>query len=107
VTPTPTPDPARSCTAATLGAAPPAPQPAGTAVALTAGADCAAEYRFWVWRPATGWAMVRDYDADPTYAWDTAGLAPDYYEVGVWVRKAGTTALFDATAVAGYTLAGR
>ena len=88
-----------TCTAATVSAGSPSPSPPSTMVTFTAtAARCpGAEFRFWLQsRAGSGtWSMKRDYGAG-TWTWDTTGVLPGTYEVGVWARQAGSSAAYDA-----------
>ena len=79
-------------------------QPAGAAVAVTAASTCTGtSFEFWLLSPNGGWTMQRGYGA-PGWTWNTAGLAAGNYEVGVWVRQAGSTATYDAYSITTYVL---
>jgi spore germination protein YaaH len=95
----------RRCTGATVTANPSSPQPAGTQVQVTASsATCVNPlYQFWI-RPATGtWTMVQDYSSANTFTWTKTTPAGGYY-VGVRVRDAASTLVFDSVASIAYTL---
>ena len=95
-------------TGATLGAAPASPQPQGTIVTFTGGGvGGTGTYEFAFWRNAadTGgnWALQQNYSTDPTWDWNTAGLAGSH-TIAVTVRTAGTSVNMDAFALAAYTV---
>ena len=50
-------------------------------------------YQFWLFDGAA-WSMVRDWDASNTWTWQPA--TPGSYQVQVWLRNAGSLALYDA-----------
>jgi hypothetical protein len=51
--------------------------------------------------------MKRGFSADPTWSWDTTGLAPGSYTVHVWANQAGdSTATWEAYASSTVTLTG-
>lgn len=88
-----------SCAAATLSATPASPQPSGTSVTLTASATGCTDPRFELWLlppPGTAWRVAAPYQSAPTFAWDTTGLAPGPYRLGVWVRQNGSTSSYDS-----------
>lgn len=75
-----------------VGVAPPSLiQPAGSTVRLTARATgCPiALYKYWVQYPNGKWGTLRDFSTDPTFTWNTTGLAPGKYKVDVWATHPG------------------
>jgi cysteine-rich secretory family protein len=86
-----------TCTAATLSTPTVSPQAAGAVITFTAAATrCpSAQYRFWMVPHGGVWTMQRDYGA-ATWTWNTAGLAPGTYQLGVWARQPGSTNAYDA-----------
>ena len=73
-------------------------QPTGTTVTWTAtpSPDCnatGATYRFWINPPGGSWTIVRDYTTDNTFMWTPA--SPGTYQVGVWIKQAGSAASYD------------
>src|SRR5688572_24700411 len=65
--------------------------PSGTVVMVTATGDCAGtpEYRFWVRDLSGTWNMTQDYGGNQ-FNWNTTGLAPGMYGLGVWIRQQGS-----------------
>jgi hypothetical protein len=61
------------------------------------------EYRFWL-RSNGAWSMVRDYSADPQWAWSTAEFPPGRYAIRVEVRNVGSAKEVDAKAAMGFSL---
>ena len=57
------------------------------------------EYKFWVYRAASGWTMLRDYAASNTATWVPS--VSDAYSIQVWVRRQGVTASYETYASAG------
>jgi|GEM_PF-1116507 len=85
------------CTTTSLSAAVASPQPTGTSIAVTAtsGGCSNPEYAFWVQLQGEGWTLERDYGA-ASWSWNTAGLAPGSYELGVWARQVESGHSYDA-----------
>ena len=89
------------CTAVNLSPDVASPQARGTTVTFTAAAlGCSAPtYEFFVAPPSTGiFGVVKPYGTSSAYVWNTAGLAPGAYQVGVWARHAGGTTSHEAFA---------
>jgi hypothetical protein len=95
-----------ACASTALAAGAGAPQLPGTTVTFTASATgCgSAQYEFWLLGPA-GWTVQRDYGSGPSWTWNTTGLAPGTYQVGVWARSAGSPAAYDSFFIGTYQLA--
>jgi hypothetical protein len=70
-------------------------------VTLTAtSAGCGTpEYEFWKLPPGGSWTIIGAYPATNPFAWDTTGLAPGPYQVGVWARQTGSTNSYDSYAI--------
>jgi hypothetical protein len=52
-------------------------------------------YHFAVLAPgAATYQLAQDYSTSPTYAWNTAGLAPGTYRFSVWARDASSSGAF-------------
>jgi len=77
------------------------------AVVVTATPTCAVgatpEYRWLLQDPAGNWSMVGEWTSSALFNWNTAGLAPGTWNVGVWVRASGSGAT-QATRAIPYTL---
>jgi polyvinyl alcohol dehydrogenase (cytochrome) len=86
-----------TCTAATISTVTTSPQAPGAMITFTAAATrCAgAQFRFWMIPHGGVWTMQRDYGAN-TWLWNTTGLAPGIYELGVWAKQPGSTNAYDA-----------
>jgi hypothetical protein len=95
-----------SCASTALAAGAGAPQLPGTTVTFTASASgCwGAQYQFWLLGPA-GWTVQRGYGTGTTWSWNTTGLAPGTYQVGVWARSAGSSLAYDSFFIGTYQLA--
>src|SRR4029077_5091945 len=78
------------CASASLSPASPT-QPAGSTVSFTASSTgCPSPlYEFWLQTLDGNWNVQRGFSADPTWSWNTAGLAPGTYTVHVWANQAG------------------
>ncbi len=97
----------RTCAAVSLDAAPAGLHVPGTQVALTAASSgCPTPlYEFWVLPPGGGWTSLVAYGAAATFTWNTTGLAPGLYELGVWTKDSESpTSNYDASATAAYAL---
>src|SRR5207245_3900402 len=77
--------PGPRCTTTSLSTGTSSPQPVGTVVAFAAtSAGCnTAEYAFWVQPQGGAWSLERDYASSSRWGWDTSGLTPGVYELGV------------------------
>jgi len=74
------------------------PQVIGSAINFTAvgvGGTGDYEYEFRV-KSGDTWSVVQDYSSTSTWQWDTAEAATGTYYVGVYTRKAGSTARYEA-----------
>jgi PQQ enzyme repeat len=90
------------CTSASISASPASPQAAGTTITFTAGStDCTApRYEFWkLPPPGTAWSVTQPYGTATTFSWNTTGLAPGPYRIGVWARQNGSTSSYDSYAI--------
>ena len=93
-----------TCTSAALSG-PSQPQSTGSAIAFTASAvRCPApQYEYWTLAPGGAWKLARGYGA-AAWTWNTAGLAPGNYQVGVWARQAGSRSSYDTYFIETYQL---
>jgi hypothetical protein len=57
-------------------------------------------YQFWLFDPLAGWSVLKDYDTRNTVTW-TATRAGQY-ALQVWVRSAGSTAVYDTYAASNF-----
>jgi len=94
-----------TCTSTAMNPNPSPPQAAGTVVAFNASAArCASpQFQFWLLTAASGWTIQQAYGAG-TWTWNTSGLTPGTYQVGVWAREAGSTASYDAYFIGTYRI---
>jgi len=82
------------------------PRPAGDNVVFTAAASGGTgsyEYRFWLYSGGT-WSVVQAYSSNPTWTWNTAGVAPGSYLIAVHARNAGSTAFSELGTTTTFTL---
>jgi Cysteine-rich secretory protein family len=83
-----------ACTALSLSAAPPATTTVGTSPTFTAASTCPDAnpvYQFWFLAPgASSWTLAQAYSTSNTLSWSTVGKAPGAYQLGAWVRDAGS-----------------
>ena len=63
----------------------------GSLVAFTAGSTgcLSPQFEYWVQYPNGTWYLKRPFLTDPTWSWDTTGLAKGTYTVHVWANNAG------------------
>ncbi len=87
----------QTCTAATVSTATASPASPGTSVTFNAAATrCpGAQFQFWLQPHGGSWTVQRTYGVN-TWTWNTTGLPAGTYEIGVWVRQAGSTSSYDA-----------
>jgi hypothetical protein len=97
--------PGPACTAATLSPGVPAPQAPGAAVTFTAVATLCPtpRYKFWLLKPGGAWTLQRDFGG-ASWSWNTAGLAPGTYQVGVWAKQPGTAKAYDAFGITTFAI---
>jgi alpha-tubulin suppressor-like RCC1 family protein len=98
----------RLCTNAGLVSDVPSYQaPAGATVTWTASASCALvspQYKFYVRDLSNNWSIAQDFSALNTHAWDTTGLANGVYAWQVWIREAGSTAVYETYSGRAFTV---
>jgi len=66
-----------------------------TWTATAGGGSASLSYQFWRYREPSGWSMVQDYSASSSYTWTPALGEEGTYAIQVWVRGAGSTAVYD------------
>jgi hypothetical protein len=77
-----------------------------TWTAAASGGTGPLSYQFWRFDAATGWTLAQDYSSSATYTW-TPGLGEaGEHALQVWVRNAGSTAVYDAWGGTGMFLVG-
>jgi hypothetical protein len=86
------------CSSVAIAPAVASPQAQGTSITLNAAAaGCGSpEYRFWVARPGEPFAPITAYGPSNAFVWDTSGLGPGTYQVGVWARQSGSGSAYEA-----------
>jgi hypothetical protein len=82
------------------------PEPPGTSIYFTAvfGGCSVPDFQFWVLPPGGTWTIVQPYGPSNQYVWDTTGLSPGPWEIGVWVRQGGSKARYEAFAFTTFQL---
>lgn len=86
------------------------PQPSGNTITFTGSDGPTPAYsptgctngdeEFWVLAPgASTWTMVQPYGSGATFAWDTTGLSPGAYRIGVWQRQVGSSSSYESYAI--------
>jgi hypothetical protein len=63
------------------------------------------QYQFLLKRPGGAWTVKQAYGAGTSWSWNTTGYPSGYYQLGVWVKQAGSTATYDAYAITDFQLA--
>src|SRR5216683_1300455 len=94
-----------TCTSASMSPGAASPQAPGATVTFTASATTctAAQFKFFLQQPVGSWTAQTAFGAN-TWAWNTTGLAPGVYGVGVWARQAGSSAAYEAYWIGTFTL---
>ena len=85
-----------ACSSASISSSALSPQAPGVSVTFFAGAaggNCGGGgwMRWWVLAPGSSWTVVHDYTIynqffPAQYVWNTTGLSPGAYRIGVWLR---------------------
>lgn len=94
-----------ACTSADLNPNVAAPQTPGASITFTATSNSCTtpKYEFWLQALDGTWSIKRGWGA-ATWTWATSGYAPGTYQVGVWVKQAGSTAAHDAYYIGSFPL---
>ena len=84
-----------TCSAGSIGSAPPSSARVGTSVTFKATATGCPNpnpvYQFWFLAPgASSWTVAQAYSTSNTFIWSTVGKAQGTYQIAVWVRDAGS-----------------
>ncbi len=83
--------------------------PSSSIINLTASSSCAGgtpQYRWWMMPPGGTWQpLTTTYSASSSYSWDTNGLTPGLYQVGVWVDTRGNPDVLQTSSAIGVTVA--
>ncbi|MDX6257300.1 MAG: hypothetical protein QOJ11_3634, partial [Frankiales bacterium] len=106
ITYTVTNPPVQSCTSVNIAPDVASPQAPGTVITFTAAANgCnTPNYKFFIAPPGGTFAEVQPYGLGNTLVWNTAGLAPGPWQVGVWARQSGSTSSYQSFAFITYQL---
>src|SRR5216683_2996605 len=97
--------PGAGCVTTGLSVSAVSPQVVGATITFTPQqSGCTNQYKFWILPPG-GWTVQRGYDTATSWSWNTAGLAPGTYQVGVWARSTGSPAAYDTFFIGTYQLA--
>jgi len=94
-----------SCTSADLSPNIAAPQTPGASITFTATSNSCAtpKYEFWLLPPGGAWTIKQGWGA-ATWTWNTSTYGAGTYQVGVWVKQAGSTAAHDAYYIGSFQL---
>ncbi len=94
-----------TCTSASMSPGVASPQAPGVTVTFTAAATTCTvpQFKFFLQPPGGSWTAKTAFGAN-TWAWDTTGLTPGVYGVGVWARQTGSGAAYEAYWLGTYTL---
>jgi hypothetical protein len=78
----------------------------GGQVKLSGSATCGAppEYKYLMLPPGGSWTVLSDWSSYAPYTWNTTGLTTGTYQIEIWARSAGSTALYEAWAGGTVTL---
>jgi hypothetical protein len=95
------------CSSVGIGIAgsPPGPNQIPVAAGAT---DCSVPiYQFWLLPPNSNtWQVVQPYPASNYFTFNTSGLAPGPYRIGVWARQNNSTVAYDSYAIMTYWVGG-
>lgn len=82
------------------------PQTPGTSIPVVGGStNCTApSYQFSLHPPGGAWTAKQPWSTKSTWSWATAGMPAGTYELGVWVKQAGSPNRYDAYAITVFTL---
>jgi hypothetical protein len=82
------------------------PAQAGTTITWTAtaagGTASPLQYKFLMYSEGSGWAILRDWATQNTATWTPSGADIGNHMVQVWVRSAGSTAIYEGWISTGY-----
>jgi hypothetical protein len=95
------------CSSASVS--PPNPSsPAGSTINFTATANgCPIPiFAYFIQDPSGTWTLMRSYNTDGTFAWNTSGLIPGTYTVHVWAKQRGDSPSYEAIGTDTVTLTG-
>jgi streptogramin lyase len=82
------------------------PQTVGTAATWTGTANGCPNtplgYQFWINPPGGSWTIVQPFSSTNSFAW--TGATAGTYQVGIWIKQAGSTSAYDNFALTTFTL---
>jgi spore germination protein YaaH len=87
------------CQSVTATSSPISPAAVGTPVTLTAAASGCANanprYAYWLQAPGSStWQLPQQYSTNPSFAWNTTGLAAGTYRFVIWALDAASNGLY-------------
>jgi len=96
-----------NCTSAGVAPNMAAPQQSGATISVLGSSNsCTSpQYQFLLKRPGGAWTVKQAFGASATWNWNTTGYTQGQYQLGVWVKQAGSTASYDAYAITDFQLA--
>jgi hypothetical protein len=62
------------------------------------------QFEFFVEPPGGQFAVVQAWSSSNVFAWNTSGLSPGPWAIGVWARQSGSTATYESFAFITYQL---
>src|SRR5207247_2166429 len=93
------------CQSAGVSSSPSAAPPGSTLALAASSTSCSnPQYEFWLKRGDGTWG-VQQGRGSSAFAWNTSGMAPGAYQLGVWARQSGSAASYDAYAITTGTIA--
>jgi streptogramin lyase len=97
------------CTSLSVTLDDPSPSDPGVTVNFNAavGGCFSGSFQWWIRNRAGVWSIVPLHDfahSSPQFAWNTSGLAPGTYQVGVWAKDPKSIKKYDSYAYVTYTL---
>ena len=98
--------PQQVCTSVNIAPDLASPRAPGTPVTFTATANGCdnATYEFFVAPPGGSFAVAQGWGGTNTFNWNTDGLSPGPWQVGVWARQQGSSATYESFAFITYQL---
>ena len=95
-----------NCTVATVGVGAASPTQPGPTVTVsgTSNSCTTPQYQFLLLPPGGVWTVKRAFSTVNGWLWATAGYPAGVYEVGVWVKGAGSIKKYDAYSVTTFEL---
>ncbi len=92
------------CLSAGLAPSVASPQVQGTKVTFSAASTgCSSpQYQFWLVGPGGSWTIVQPYSNATTWLFDSSKYSAGNFQVGVWVRQAGSVKTLDSNFISTY-----